>query len=317
MEDPFLFIVGRGRSGTTLIRSQLDTHPDLAVVNENHAMATLVRKRRSYETARGFDAQALVGDIRRNTSFFRLEMTPEDVGRALSEASPRSLADAVRAIYRFYAARRGKSRYADKNPNNVLHVGPIAELFPEARFLHVIRDGRDSTLSYLAASFGPTNVAEAALYWRRFVGHGRREGLALGPDRYRELRYEDLLADPEKELRAICAFIGLPFDDAMLRYYERAHELIDKDHPNLGRPPTKGIRDWRREMDPGDVVLFEALAGDLLDELGYERSVGRIAPSDRLRAGTAWLRVQGFRLTRRTRRTLAGAPATNGNGDLS
>ena len=187
-------------------------------------------------------------------------------------------------IYAAYAARRGKSRTGDKTPSYVMHLDLLGGLFPEARFVHVIRDGRDSTLSYLDASFGPTTVAEGALYWRRFVARGRQTGRALGPARYLEIRYERLVAEPEAELRAVCSFLDLPFDDAMLRYPERAAELVGKVHHNLARAPTAGMRDWKREMAPADVAVFEALAGDLLGELGYERAYRRVPAGARLRA---------------------------------
>jgi hypothetical protein len=220
--------------------------------------------------------------------------------------APDALAEAIRRIYASYASRRGKPRYGDKTPNQVVHIHLLARTLPEARFVHVIRDGRDSTLSYLDADFGPSTVAEAAVYWRRFVEAGRRAGRELGHGRYREVRYEELVAAPERELRALSGFCGLAYDEAMLDYPERADELVGKVHHNLALAPTSGMRDWRRDMSRADVALFEALAGDLLDELGYERAFPRTALSDRIRARRAWFGIQASRIARRT------DPARNG-----
>jgi hypothetical protein len=310
---PFAFIVGRGRSGTTLVRAQLDSHPEMAVVHETQFLVGLARSRRRYETPEGFATERFLTELSRDPSFFRLDMSREDVAEALSVGGgTASVADALRAIYGTYASRRGKKRYGDKTPGHVMHITMLASLLPEARFLHVIRDGRDSTLSYLDASFGPTSVAEAAVYWRRFVTNGRRAGRAIGTRRYREVRYESLVAEPEAELRKICSFLDLPYDDAMLRYPERAAELVGKIHHNLVRPPTQGMRDWRRDMSRDDVVLFESLAGGLLTELGYERAVPKIPATERLRAWRARLQVNGGRLARRARGSSRAVGAASG-----
>ena len=112
--------------------------------------------------------------------------------------------------------------------------------------------------------------------WRRSVLHGRRDGERLGPGRYREVRYEELVADPERVLRELCGFLELEWDDGVLHHHERAADVIAATrfpdaHARLLLPPTPGLRDWRREMAAADVARFEAVAGGLLDELGYGR----------------------------------------------
>ena len=140
----------------------------------------------------------------------------------LASAEPSTVPEAVRAMFSAYAHRQGKRRYAEKTPANVMHISLLGELFPESRFIHIIRDGRDVTLSYLSVDFGAESVGEGAISWKRAVEQGRRDGSSLGPDRYREIKYEDLVHDPEGALRDLCAFVELPFDPRMLRYFERA-----------------------------------------------------------------------------------------------
>jgi hypothetical protein len=111
-------------------------------------------------------------------------------------------------------------------------------------------------------------MEEAALHWRRRVLEGRAAG--LGPDRYRELRYEALVGDPERELRALAGWLALPYDDAMLDPRRRPAAVpYPEHHGRLALAPTPGLRDWRREMRPADAARFEAVAGDALAELGY------------------------------------------------
>lgn len=183
----------------------------------------------------------------------------------------------------------------------------LADLFPESRFIHVIRDGRDVALSYLQGGWGPKTLAGNAVYWKRFVRHGRREGARLGPHRYSEVRYEDLLDDPEREVRRLSRFVGLEFDDSMLRYFERAQALLVtpkhlQTHGALRLPPTKGLRDWRHEMPRDDVALFESLAGDLLNELGYERATPNVSVRARVLAARHWVGVQAHRVGHRAQK---------------
>jgi hypothetical protein len=308
---PFPFFVGCGRSGTTLLRAMFDAHPDVAVPDE---VSFIIRLSRGHNAVRyrrpgRLDTEALLHLLKTNTSFARWELPDDAVRAALTDPPVTTFADAVRRLYATYAARRGKGRWADKTPMHVQYLARLARLFPEARFVHVVRDGRDVACSYLDVPFGPRTVEEAAFEWRRRVRRGRAQGRRLG-DRYREVRYEALVAEPEETLRSLCADLDLPFDERMLRYHEHAERLIGTTvhpgaHQRLLLPPTPGLRDWRRELAPADVATFEALAGDTLGLLGYELTgPSRPGPADQLRA-------TGRRAARTTRR-LSGIAAANG-----
>ena len=147
--------------------------------------------------------------------------------------------DAVLALYLAYAHQQGKPRAGDKTPFHLLHIERLADAFPEARFVHIVRDGRDVVPSILGMSFGPDRFAEAVLFWQRRVEQGLDGGAALGPERYQEIRYEAMVTDPEAALRDLCPFIGLEYSDEMLRYHERAE-----------RPPRRVSRDPPRPRGP-------------------------------------------------------------------
>ncbi len=280
-QSVFPFIVGCGRSGTTLVRALFDSHPQMAVPHESYFVESLARRRARYERPSGFDTRRFAADLLAHPWFHRWALPADEVSSALFRQQPAGYPDAVRVVYALYAHHHGKSRYADKTPNYVLHIPLLAELFPEARFLHLVRDGRDVALSLLEQEWGADSVAAAALYWNRRTQAGRRAGQTLGPERYREVRYEDLIEEPEAVLRPLCPFLGLSFEPEMLHYAERAEELIrpaafPDQHQRLRLPPTKGLRDWRSQMAPKDVATFEALSGRLLEELRYERAVLQI-----------------------------------------
>jgi hypothetical protein len=160
------------------------------------------------------------------------------------------------------------------------HLPLLERLFPEALYVHLIRDGRDAALSFLGMPEGivtktwahPKTAADFACEWRTQVQAAQELGRRAGPGRYLEVRYEALVADPADELERICSFAGLPFEPAMLDYVGKTDVSAKPHQRSLERPPTPGLRDWRSEFGPEDVAAFETVAGDLLGELGYELS---------------------------------------------
>jgi hypothetical protein len=274
-DSVFPQFVGCGRSGTTLLRNIFDSHSALAMTHESHFIAPLAKVRSRYESSAGFDSDAFVTDLFSDSNFVRQGLELEAVRSALGKALPRTYAGAVRAVFAAYAAKNGKKLYGDKTPGSVTQIELLAELFPEAKFVHIIRDGRAVALSYLERpEWGPETMAEAAHHWKNRVRRGRAGGGVVGPGRYIEVRYEDVVVDPEAVAREVCSFLGLSFEAGMLRSHERSADFIasTKDpeaFKNLSRPITPGLRDWRDEISDKDRRIFEAIAGDLLVQLGY------------------------------------------------
>lgn len=276
-EPPFPFIVSSGRAGTTLLRAMLDSHPQVAITPQTYFITQFLSRRERYEGGERLDAGAFLGDVLPNKWFRRWGLDDDEVRAEVARAEPSDYADGIRCLYRVFARSRGKSRYGDKTPNYISEIPSLAGLFPEARFVHLIRDGRDVACAFIdQEKMRPNGIGEAALLWRERVSAGRSAGKELVPERYHELRYEYLVEDPEGALRELCAFLELEYDRAMLDYTERAAEVVSIDggaerHSAVFEPPTPGMRDWRRELDPAEVEAFELIAGDLLTELGYER----------------------------------------------
>jgi hypothetical protein len=193
---------------------------------------------------------------------------------ALSDRRPVAL---LRALYRRYAGQHGAQRWGDKSPIYTGYVAEIAELFPTAQFVHIIRDGRDVALSMLKAYRGRrffyVDICFAAMSWRRRVQRARAAGSALGADRYFELQYRRLTAVPRDTLLDLCAFLEEPFAPQMLTPHQVAASQYHSTgiHAATQRPlSTRSVGRWRQEMSPSDQRLFQAMAGDLLAELGYE-----------------------------------------------
>ena len=320
MADPPVFVVGCGRSGTTLLRLMLDAHPDLAIPPESHFLSRFGHNLGRYGTAGHVDAERLASDIVRTKTFQAWGVPGAEVMPRVHALAAPTFAGVVDAVYMAYADAHGAARWGDKTPRYVLDIPLFDRLFPGSRFVHIIRDGRDVAMSLRTVRFGPNEPMSAAAFWERRVRAGRRDGDALGTARYHEVRYEQLVEDPERELRTICSFLELSWNPAMLDYPERVAGALPDDrrsqHRHEDRPPTKGLRDWRTEMPAADVAAFEAVAGDLLDELGYER--GAPPPVASLRAKVAMHRARA--LARRVAwsvraRTPAGRGRESGSDD--
>jgi hypothetical protein len=277
--NPYLFVVGCPRSGTTLLQRMLDNHPQLAVANDSHFIPRAVE-----DVAVGTDpllTPELVERVRTYRRFYRLDLPDAAVDEAAKGS--RSYREFVSALYSEYGRLRGKPFAGEKTPGYVRHLPRLHALFPWARTIHIIRDGRDvylSTINWGSASkiarrfssWDEDPVTAVALWWELKVRLGREDGGPLGATLYQEVRYESLVSHPEQELAALCEFLGLSYDDAMLRFHE-GRQKSGLDAKKAWLPATPGLRDWRSQMPSEDIERFEAVAGDLLDELGYPRAV--------------------------------------------
>jgi LPS sulfotransferase NodH len=299
LNGPPVVILGVSRSGTTLLKEMLDAHSGLAIPTESYFIPQLADRHGDR-----LDVDGFLADVGRLARVREWGVSPEDVrARLPAEAT---FAEAIQAIYRSYADARGKDRFGDKTPSYRQHLPLLERVFPGAQYIHLVRDGRDAALSFVAMRRRPRfnwsrphGIAGFACQWRLEVEAARRFGESVGPARYLELRYEDLVAEPVARLRAVCDFLGLSFEAGMLQYHREVDASSLQDHPRLAQPPTPGLRQWRREMSPGDAEVFEAIAGDLLGLLGYERACRRPSAVARARAALAeaafWSRLASWK----------------------
>jgi sulfotransferase family protein len=309
---PPIFVVGCPRSGTTLLRLMLDAHRELAIPPESHFISLVARVRGRYEQPSGFDADHMATDVMRGLRFRDWHLPEDAVRTAIRERHPTTLAAAIECFFVAYADAHRKSRWGDKTPGYSIELPLISELFPEAVFVHLIRDGRNVAMSLMEVPRPPRSIAEAAQVWRSRVARGRTDGAALGSERYLELRYESLVDDPESALKQICALASLGYTPAMLDYHREdpAASVPERNwghHQHLARPPTKGLRDWRDRMTGADQQLFEAVAGDELEGLGYERRFPRVSAGVRARATAILAYDRARHAARAARLTLAMA----------
>jgi hypothetical protein len=308
---PAPFVVGVGRSGTTLLRMMLDAHPQLAIPPETHFINPFIQASGRVRFNPQIACQAITGDERRRWNDFGLEA--DELLARFERLEPFNTTDALREFFALYASKHGKARWGDKTPDYVRKMRKIQKTLPEARFIHVIRDGRDAGLSQNAriARRGkdPVPPREMARRWRKRIIKAREDADQI--DGYLEVRYEDLIDDTEGVLRRICELVELDYDPAMLSYHERASDRLQEmaaalparkgrpereagervaAHTMTTKPPDADrVAVWKREMSESETAEFEEAAGYLLDELGYETTT----PRDEWLPPEEWARMKG------------------------
>jgi hypothetical protein len=295
---PAVFVVGMNRSGTTLLRMMLDAHPELTIPPETHFVPELIKAVRE-PGATPEDALAAMKSAREWGDFGFSDEQMLTRLRALPELLP---GPAVRTFYEAYMEQQGKQRWGEKTPTYVQKMRLIQRALPEARFVHVIRDGRDVALSVLDRTVRDLTAGDVAQRWRKKVGKAREDAPRL--EHYAEIRYEDLILDTEAVLRRVAEFTDLPWNDAMLRYHERSGERLREmaralpgdgrakelsverrmaTHAMTTKPPSADrVARWRTQMTAEQRAEFETVAGDLLAELGYPTGADAVAQATAL-----------------------------------
>lgn len=283
-------VVGAPRSGTTLLRFMLDSHPLLTIPPETAFLPAVAELRQSGSVT-AHDLFNLITTFPGDAPVWPdFDLSAREFREELGRLTPFDVSAGVRTFYSLYSSKQQKPRFGDKTPTYCVHMSAIERLLPEAHFIHIIRDGRDSSMSLRPLWFAPArDIASLARYWRYNVTTAREAGRSAGA--YMEVRYEDLVTEPEPQLRSIGRFLDLPFDYSMLRYWERTPSRL-REHKErvrldgtvavsqeqrrnqqlLVREPLQPSRafQWKQQMNRSDRAEFLSHAGDLLVELGYE-----------------------------------------------
>ena len=288
-DDAPFFIFSCGRSGSSLLSRMLDQHPRLGVPFESHLFNTfypLLKYYRDLNDRR--NVERLVCDILSTDVLHDWSPRP-DAERILGCIHVGSFGGVMEGLLRAWLDINGKQRWGEKTPRHVFYWREILHFFPQAKFVHMIRDGRDVALSWMRARFGPKTVYPAARQWIRYlqeideIRHSKHNEVLL------EIRYEDLLDDPEGTLRGLCRFLGEDYVPGMLDFHrnESPYRTDSTNLENLRRPlMTENQQKWRTQMSQGQRRVFEAVAAPMLRHYKYETSPQR----PRLLPGEAFCR---------------------------
>ncbi|MED5370972.1 MAG: sulfotransferase [Myxococcota bacterium] len=280
--DP-VFIGGAGRSGTTLMVDVLGLHPALSPVYETHFVVQLIdilgANASHKETARAVHTlltgwSETIHDMPQNKRAHEryhhgphhLRFTPQQLLEQRDELIAAihegrqwaGLQRLVHTLFSQHAQADGKPHWINKNPSYVLRLPQLVQLFPRMRFIHCVRDGRAAAASVLTRPWGPKTVPEAAQWWGSRVLQGLRFQQAY-PQHALIVRYEDVLAEPERTLGAVQQWLGVP-DGQLVQQHLEAGFSFD---------PSRGEA-WRERLSAQDLADFDRIAGKILRACGYE-----------------------------------------------
>lgn len=266
-----VFVVGCQRSGSTLLGAMLGAHPEIVCIPEGQFIADLMPGRGSAEEVDPAEV------IERITKHWRFRIWGFDLGArrpAPGEVEPTYRAAIEWLVARFAEAhRRPDARvWVDQQPGHVLYLWRLFRHFPNAKVVHIIRDGRAVAASIMPLDWGPNEIYAAARFWQKRVGLGYAAASFLGPDQLLHVRYEDLLREPEATLRRIADFLGVAYHEGMLRASGLSVPSFTKDqHSLVGRSLDPGrIEAWQKTLTRRQIEIFERLTDNLLEPLGYE-----------------------------------------------
>ena len=274
---PF-FIVGSGRSGTTLLRRILYAHPELHIPPENHVMRNTIplfyeHRKQRWEVLVYLALSGL--DLHPQFETFEMNLLPLARKLVKTPHHQRSLAFIFDQFYRYHAHLKGRScqRWGDKTPLNVFYLERILSVFPDAQVIHMVRDGADVIPSYLKMG-RYEQIEEAAKRWKRSIEAGRRF-IEQHPSHCVEVRYESLVTQPEKSVRRISDFLQITYHESMIHseaYFNSMGDTVMRSHHHHAAKPisTESIGKGRREMTISERKTLQTLIGKQLAQLGYD-----------------------------------------------
>ncbi len=289
LKDPPIFVLGAERSGTTLMMAMLGCHPRIAVPevvwwyprfrSYLHTFGDL-SKEENFRTL----AEEMIFGLK--TAFWGMKVNVRSIlDEVLGELKERSFAGVFEAMHARYARLNGnKPRWGEKTPHNLFFVKEILEDFPNAQFVFVTRDGRDASADYLESAFGPTNIFCAAESWALCQNAVKPWRARLGNRQWFDVKYEDLVKDPVRVLKATCDYLGEEYDEAMLGFFKTdlaKKRGSTKDHKPLGHAASdRYIGIYKELLSLRDQRIFQWAAGRELAEAGYDHAVDPLPLSE-------------------------------------
>ena len=286
-----IFILGNPRSGTTLLRLMLNNHRNIVIPPECGFAVWWYEKYQHWDARSSQDSEKLatfIHDLMTSRKIDTWNLDPARLREHVSREQPGSYSKLVSSIYEFFGRSTGREfkRWGDKNNFHVGFVTTLFAIFPNGCFVHIVRDGRDVACSYrnvmrspIVSCYSPrlpTDIHEIAAEWRKNLSKVIKAFDKIGWEKVLEIRYEDLVSHVETELRRLCVYLGEPYDDNMLNYYEANRikqlepaEFLQWKAKTLEKPTDAEVGKFERELTPSEIRDFNQEAGDLLRRYGY------------------------------------------------
>ncbi|MGH8870239.1 MAG: sulfotransferase [Actinomycetes bacterium] len=300
-----VFVGACPRSGTTMLRTMLNSHPELAVPHETRFLVDAWRRRARWgDLSEAHNRRRLARwVVRRKKS--RVERLVDDPKQLVDRmvAAPPTLGSVLAAGFALYAEGHDKPRWGDKRPSYVMNMDAVFRMFPDAQFINVVRDPRAAVASIRKIGWYRDGLEAGAAIWEQSVRCADIWRRRLAPDQFLEIQYEKLVADPRGTLEEIVAFLGLdPAGiDPMLQFHETTDIHSATMHPLVAKPvTTEALRTWDDTLDPGEVAFIENALARPMRRYGYTPDRPGVQVPAELSSG---FRDRRRRMTRQRRRT--------------
>ncbi len=273
---PF-FIIGSGRSGSTLLRAILVNNSKIAIPPESYVLPNTVRIFWTYNFLPWKElVKLIIGEFESHNDFCSWDINMQDAYSRILNLNKKNqtLANIIDEIYCYYAELKFPDFeiWGDKTPYNTLKLDWIDLIFSNAKYIHIIRDGRDVVSSYLKMGRYKT-VEEAAHRWKKSIELCEEFKKNKSENEYIEIRYEKLVTEPDHEIKCICNFLNIDFDISMLDIKKIVCKLGDvdvKQHENIKNPiNANSIGKWEKNLTDKEKIKVKELLNDTLSELNY------------------------------------------------
>ena len=269
-----VFIGGCDRSGTTLLGAILGSHQNIVCIPEAQFILDGYLSLGDNRKANDLSSREILAKIEDHSRFklWNIELKEYPKTRA-------TYAEIIAFVIGEYADQnkaRDSMLWVDHVPSNIKYTARLVELFPRAKFIHLVRDGRAVASSLLSVSWGPRTIDQAANFWVKSIAYGLAAEGFLGETQIIQVRYEDILTNPDVEIRRICKFLGIRFDLEMLKANGlNLPKYAQKDHQLVGQPlDTARISAWESKLNPRQIQIFESFTGDMLEYFDYRLKFG-------------------------------------------
>lgn len=295
-DTPMFFIVGRPRTGSTLLRTLLDAHPNVCIPQE---WPMLLALHRQFGKVKNWDEPTLISFYdalfqKLRIPYWEITNWPAFDAAALKEAvlsckgehSFETVFKLVYSQYKSYFPKQEILLFGDKNPVYSNQVELLARAFPKAKFIHLTRDYRDNLASLLEVDFEMPNVTVLAYRWK--YSFKVIESVAKGnSDRFLTIRYEDLAADAPGHFRDLCSFLGIPFDASIFEFHKRKDEIlktfpkeiVERYFKTLFNPiDTSRVGIYKRKLSGRQIRISELVTGSAGIAAGYTPDSNGFSP---------------------------------------
>lgn len=260
-EEPF-FIIGSGRSGNTLLRSILVSSNEISIPPESYVWPRIIRKFSTYSFL-PWDvlSSIVISEFESFKEFYTWEI---NIHSAYLKAknlpkTQRTLSNVLNIVYSTYNDEKNikVNRWGDKTPINTIYINKILKIFPKAQYIHILRDPRDVVCSYVKAGLYD-NYEDAASFWKEATKKAEWLKRKLPKNQFYEIKYENLVQNPEHEIKEICKFLNITYSDKLLNFWKNTESLGDvkygNHHKNVGNPiSASSIGKWKEVLSNEDL----------------------------------------------------------------